>query len=99
MLYIRRKECGWNATHTYGFHAAWKRDSSFLSFPDNHDYWKLLGKTVGVATVTGASEGSRAVTQAQFRLAISEVISRHQGKETDAKFLPSSLTSPRCWII
>ena len=58
MCYCRRKECGWNDTHISGFHAAWRHDPGTFSLPDEHYYWKLSQKTVGVATETGASEGS-----------------------------------------
>ena len=41
MCYCRRRECGWNATHTSIFHAAWKHDHIKFALPDDHDYWKL----------------------------------------------------------
>ena len=64
MCYFRRKECGWNETHNYVFHAAWKCDTGIFPLPTDHDYWKLSGKTVGVATGTGSSKGSEVGTQA-----------------------------------
>ena len=89
MFYCRRKECGWNDTHTSGFYAAWKRDPGTFSLTTDHDYWKLSGKTVGVATSIGSSEGGGAVNKYQCRLALSEDISRHQGEATDATFSSS----------
>ena len=73
------QDCGWNTTHIYGFHDSWKYDPSPSSFPDDHDYWKLSGKTSSVATGAGASEGSRAVIPSQRHSDISEVISCHEG--------------------
>ena len=57
MLYCRHQECGWNTIHTSGFHDAWKRDTGTFFLPDDHDYWKLSGKTSGFSTSIGASEG------------------------------------------
>ena len=52
--------------HPYsGFHAAWKRDLGTFALTADHYYWKLSGKTVGVATSTGASEGSGEGNQSQ----------------------------------
>ena len=86
MCYFRCQECGWNATHTSVFHANWKRDPGTFAFLSYHDYWKLSGNNVGVATGTGASEGSGAGTQAQRHSDMSGVISSHQVEATDAKF-------------
>ena len=66
-------------THTSGFHAAWKRDPINFALPYDHDYWKLSGKTSGVTTCTGESEGGGARTTYQCHSALSEVISHHQG--------------------
>ena len=66
MCYCCRKECGCNFTHTSGFHSARKRDPGTFALPDDHDYWKLSGKTVGATTVTGSSEGSRVGTQSKL---------------------------------
>ena len=41
MCYCRRKECGWNTTHTSVFHAAWKRDTDTFDLPDDHNYCNL----------------------------------------------------------
>ena len=80
------QDCGWNTTHIYGFHDSWKYDPSPSSFPDDHDYWKLSGKTSSVATGAGASEGSGAVIPSQRHSDISEVISCHEGEVYDSSF-------------
>ena len=86
MCYCSPQECGWNTTHTYVFHAAWKRDHGTFVLPDDHDYWKLSGNTAGAATRTGDSEGGGASIPEQRCLDISEVISRYQGEASDASF-------------
>ena len=86
MCYCRRQECGWNTTHISGFHAAWKRYPGTFALIDGHDYWKLSGKTAGVTTGTGASEGGGASTTDQLRLDLSKLIYRHQGEVSDASF-------------
>ena len=75
-----------NNTQTSGFHAAWKHDPGTFALPDYHDYWKLSGKTFGVTTGTGYSEGGGASTTDKLRLALSEVISSHQGEVYDTRF-------------
>ena len=86
MCYCCSQEGGWNTTHTFRFNAAWKRDPGTFAFPDDHDYLKLSGKTDGVTTGTGDYEGGGASTKYQNRLALSEVISGHQGYAYDARF-------------
>ena len=95
MCYCKRKTCGWNHTHTSGFHASWKRDPSTFSLPSDHDYWKLSGKSVPGSGSSGGSNGGTGGGQsdagqggalASQRSALSEVISRHQGESADATF-------------
>ena len=91
MCYCCHQECGWNAAHNYGFHAALMRDPGTFDLPADHDYCKLSGKTVGVVTGSRASEGSGSGTQYQCRSDLSELISNNQGEANDATF-PSFLT-------
>ena len=86
MLYLLHQDYGWNNTHTYVFHSAWKRDPGAFAFLYNHEYWKLSGKTGGFETGTESSEGSGVGIPSQHRLALSEVISHHQGDASDAIF-------------
>ena len=53
---------------------------------DEHDYWKLSGNTASVTTGTGAYEGVGASILDQLLLALSEVISCHQGDTSNARF-------------
>ena len=38
------KNCGWNTTHSSGFHAAWIASPSAFRLPDTHPYMQLLKK-------------------------------------------------------
>ena len=86
MCYLRRQECGWNTTHTSGFHDAWKRDPGTFALKYEHEYWEISWKSAGVTTGTRAYEGGGASTKDQRCSAIYEVISRHQGDASDARF-------------
>ena len=57
MCYCKRKKCGWNNTHTSGFHAEWKRDPSALCILVDHDYWKFSGNATNHGTTGGSSGG------------------------------------------
>ena len=86
MCYCRCQDYGWNTTHTSGSNAAWKRDNVTFSFPADHAYWNLSGKTDGVETGTVASERGGEGIPPQRRLALPEIISLHQGEDYDAIF-------------
>ena len=86
MCYFCHQKCGCNNTHTSGFHAAWKRDTGTFALPDDHEIWKLSGKTASVTNGTGASEGGGTSILDQLHLALSEVISCHQVNTSDTRF-------------
>jgi hypothetical protein len=39
------KSCGWNTTHTTGFHDSYIKDPSSFSLPATHVFWTKSGKT------------------------------------------------------
>ncbi len=39
------KSCGWNTTHTTGFHESYVEDPSSFSLPATHNFWTKSGKT------------------------------------------------------
>ena len=39
------KTCGWNTTHTTGFHSSYKDDPARFSLPTTHVYWTKSGKS------------------------------------------------------
>ena len=38
MCFYKRMECGWNYTHTSGFHVAWTNNKFNLSLPATHEF-------------------------------------------------------------
>ena len=38
MCFCKRKECGWNTTHTSGFHSAWMQNKSSFNLPVTHEF-------------------------------------------------------------
>ena len=38
MCFCKRTECGWNSTHTSGFHAAWAKNKSNFSLLAKHEF-------------------------------------------------------------
>jgi len=38
MCFCSRKGCGWNKTHTSGFHAAWNKDKKGFRLPSAHEF-------------------------------------------------------------
>ena len=57
-----------------------------LCLPSHHHYWNISVKTDGVTTGTGVSEGSETRILSPRCLALSEVISHHQGEASDVSF-------------
>ena len=39
------KSCGWNTTHTNGYHYKWVADPKSFSLPTTHFFWSKSGKT------------------------------------------------------
>lgn len=37
------KSCGWNDTHTSGYHGEWTRNQSTFQLPATHCYWTKSG--------------------------------------------------------
>jgi hypothetical protein len=40
------KSCGWNTTHTTGFHGKWVADPKSFSLPATHLFWSKSGKNL-----------------------------------------------------
>ena len=54
------KSCGWNTTHTTGFHDKWVADPKTFSLPATHLFWSKSGKN----PPEGGSGGSMTPTAA-----------------------------------
>ena len=38
MCFCKRKDCGWNTTHTSEFHSAWMQNKSSFTLPATHEF-------------------------------------------------------------
>ena len=38
MCFCKRKPCGWNTTHTSGFHVAWAKNKKTFTLPATHEF-------------------------------------------------------------
>ena len=46
MCVCKRKTCGWNTTHTSGFHVAWEKNKKMFTLPATHEFRIKTGTTV-----------------------------------------------------
>ena len=91
MCYCKKKECGWNHSHTSGFHAQWKRDTGTFALPADHDYWKLSGQAPsqgagGATGASGVSQGLGSAISTATKSALSGLVTSHQSNTADAGF-------------
>ena len=57
------KSCGWNTTHTTGYHNKWVADSkSFFPLPATHLFWSKSGKTPPEGGGGGSTIPTAAIT-------------------------------------
>ena len=47
MCFFKRKPCGWNTTHTSGFHVAWAKNKKIFTLPVTHEFC-IRTETAGV---------------------------------------------------
>jgi hypothetical protein len=84
------KTCGWNATHTTGFHSSYKDNPASFSLPTTHVYWTKSGKsppTIG----RGAPAPDLAVppvasAASSISSRINPVITQYQTRTDDSEF-------------
>jgi hypothetical protein len=55
------KSCGWNTTHTTGFHNSYVEDHASFSLPATHLFWTKSGKSPSEKGL-GASAPAMAIT-------------------------------------
>ena len=86
MCFCKRTACGWNLTHTYGFHAEWANIKSKFSLLATHKFHIKYG----TATFTSSKvEPSTDSSSAESSLAVSFLghdgaLARHNGDKTNA---------------
>jgi hypothetical protein len=78
------KSCGWNDTHTSGFHGEWSRNQGSFQLPSTHVFWTKSGKpssekAPGPASGTATSAG---IPRGQ----LSGLISRYKTDTEDGAF-------------
>ena len=56
------KSCGWNTTHTTGFHDKWVADPKSFSLPATHLFWSKSGKTPPEGGGGGSTTPTVAIT-------------------------------------
>ncbi len=84
------KTCGWNTTHTAGFHSSYKDDPASFSLPSTHVYWTKSGKsppTIG----RGASAPDVAIpliasAASSLSSRMVPLITQYQTRTDDSKF-------------
>jgi hypothetical protein len=79
------KSCGWNETHTSGFHSMWKQNQSTFCIPSTHSFWAKSGTTPSsekVPTPAAAGAASSGVSRGQ----LSGLINRYKTETDDGMF-------------
>ena len=56
------KSCGWNTTHTTGFHDKWVADPKSFTLPATHLFWSKSGKTPPEGGGGGSMTPTAAIT-------------------------------------
>ena len=57
-----RLSCGWNTTHTTGYHNKWVDDPKSFSLPATHLFWSKSGKTPPEGGGGGSMTPTAAIT-------------------------------------
>ena len=95
MMFCKKRCCGWNYTHTSGYHTAQHRDGALFCLPREHDYWKMSGKTPPAANNGGGGGGGQSAdagggaassnaNDSQLRSALSGLVDCHMGVTENA---------------
>ena len=79
------KSCGWNESHTSGFHGEWDRNQSTFRIPSTHTFWTKSGTTPSAEkgpTPAAAGTASSGVSRGQ----LSGLINRYKTESDDGAF-------------
>ena len=88
------KSCGWNTTHTTGFHDKWVADPKSFSLPATHLFWSKSGKNPpeggggGSITPTAAITTTAASTTSGSSLSsrVGPLIAQYKTNTEDGQF-------------
>ena len=84
------KTCGWNTTHTTGFHSSYKDDPASFSLPSTHIYWTKSGKSPPTngrgASATDVAMPPVASAASSLSSRMVPVITQYQTRTDDSEF-------------
>ena len=78
------KSCGWNSTHTMGYHGEWLRNQSTIQLPATQIFWSKSG--VLPADSTPAPPATNVGGGALSRGQLSSLINCHKTETEDGAF-------------
>lgn len=76
------KSCGWNKTHTSGYHGEWSRNQSTFKLPSTHVFWSKSGSPVEKIPTLAPSASPTSMPMGQ----LSGLISRYKTETDDGAF-------------
>ena len=88
------KVCGWNKTHTSGYHTRWAADPNNFSLPATHAYWLKTGKTPPAgrvpdtqpAAAPASASGSVGSAQSLLSTRMGPLIAQYKTNSEDGQF-------------
>jgi hypothetical protein len=84
------KSCGWNTTHTTGFHDSYAKDPASFSLPATHLFWTKFGKSPsekgGGASAPAVAIPSVVSAASLLSSQMSPLIAQYQTRSDDSKF-------------
>ena len=79
------RSCGWNDTHTSGYHGEWTRTQATFQLPATHCYWTKSGKVP--STEKAPAPAASGTTNAGLpKGQLSGLISRYKTETDDGAF-------------
>jgi hypothetical protein len=79
------KSCGWNNTHTSGYHGEWSRNQDSFQLPSTHCFWTKSGNTPSLEKAPGPASGTATSSGIQ-KGQLSGLISRYKTDTEDGAF-------------
>jgi hypothetical protein len=88
------KVCGWNKTHTSGYHTKWAADPNNFSLPATHAYWSKTGKTPPAGRVyapppapaPAPASGSSGTVNSLLNSRVGPLIAQYKTTSEDGQF-------------
>jgi hypothetical protein len=84
------KSCGWNTTHTTGFHNSYAKNPALFSLPATHLFWTKSGESPsekgGGASASAMAIPSVASAASLLSSQMGPLIAQYQTRLDDSKF-------------